>query len=83
MYLSLYQKRLSMFFFTDFMLFVIGKLFSKLLRLGTPEYLAQIFANWYNVQSMQIKWDDNLSEHFNACNGVHQGSVLSPCFFNV
>ena len=32
---------------------------------------------------MQIKWDNSLSEPFNVCNGVHQGSVLPPCLFNV
>ena len=32
---------------------------------------------------MQIKWDNSLSEPFNVCNGVRQGSVLSPWLFNV
>ena len=32
---------------------------------------------------MQIKWNSSLSEPFNVCNDVCQGSVLSPCLFNV
>ena len=59
------------------------KLLSKLLRLGTPVSLVKILANWYAAQSMQIKWDNSLSEPFNVCNGVRQGSVLSPCLLKV
>ena len=38
------------------------KLFSKLLRLGTPVYLVKILANGYAAQPMQIKLDNSLSE---------------------
>ena len=32
---------------------------------------------------MQIKWKNQTSEAFGVTNGVRQGSVLSPCLFNV
>ena len=34
-------------------------------------------------QVCRVKWGDQLSDSFNVLNGVRQGAVLSPIFFNI
>jgi hypothetical protein len=58
-------------------------LFKKLLDRGVPAFLVKILAFWYSHQSMCVKWGDLFSEKFNVSNGVRQGGILSPSFFNV
>ena len=59
------------------------KLFRKLLERGLPEGVVRLLVTWYSSQTMQIKWNNQTSEAFGVTNGVRQGSVLSPCLFNV
>ena len=42
--------------------------------------VVKLLATWYSSQRMQIKWRNSTSE---VTNGVRQGSVLSPCLFNI
>ena len=52
------------------------KLFYKLYNRGAPRSLIRI-------QSMYVKWGESTSAPFNVCNGVRQGSILSPFLFNI
>ena len=58
-------------------------LFEKLAKRGIPEYILKILIYWYENQTMCVKWGNSISEFFNVTNGVRQGSILSPYFFNV
>ena len=59
------------------------RLFTKLLQKGLPVYFVKFLALWYSAQEMQVKWRDSVSSPVHVRNGVRQGSVLSPCLFNV
>ena len=39
--------------------------------------------DWYQHQSMYIKWGSTLPIKFQVANGVRQGGVLSPLLFDV
>ena len=38
---------------------------------------------WYGSQLYRVRWGDLLSDGFTSTNGVAQGGILSPRFFNV
>ena len=59
------------------------KLLFKLKTLGVPTYLLRVIAYWYCNQSLCVRWGSVLSKFFNVTNGVRQGGILSPLFFNV
>ena len=59
------------------------KLFTKLRQRGVPCIIVRILAYWYAEQSMQVKWGSCLSTPFTVSNGVRQGGLLSPAFFNL
>ena len=59
------------------------RLFCKLLKRGVPVAVVKLLSSWYSSQRMQIKWRNRTSEAFVVTNGVRQGSVLSPCLFNI
>ena len=58
-------------------------LFVTLLEMGVPVYFVRLLSVWYEKQPMHVKWKTQLSEKFTVGNGVRQGSVLSPSFFNI
>ena len=58
-------------------------LFEKLANRGIPVYILRILIYWYENQSMCVRWGSSISEFFKVTNGVRQGSILSPYFFNV
>ena len=60
-----------------------SKLFDKLAKRGVPNYIIRILIFWYENQKMCVKWGCLTSELFSVSNGVRQGSILSPHFFNV
>ena len=37
---------------------------------------------WYGSQLYRVRWGDLLSDGFTSTNGVAQGGILSPRFFN-
>ena len=63
--------------------FYHGILFQKLLDRGLSLAITQFLISWYGTQKMRVRWVCCFSEPFSVCNGVRQGSVLSPLFFTV
>ena len=39
--------------------------------------------DWYSNQTVKVRWAGAISEAFGVSNGVRQGGVLSPIFFNI
>ena len=58
-------------------------LFDKLLERKIPPIIVRILVFWYTNQQCVVKWGNSLSCSFTVSNGVRQGGVLSPYFFNV
>ena len=58
-------------------------LFKKLLSRGLPSLIVRLFIYWYTTQSFNVKWCGTFSGSFNSCNGVRQGGILSPIYFNI
>ena len=59
------------------------KLFKKLLHRGIPSCIVKLLYFWYSAQTFCIRWGNVFSSPFTVTNGVRQGGVLSPKFFNV
>lgn len=59
------------------------KLFMKLHARGVPYYILRIIIFWYETQHMCVRWGSVLSDSFKVTNGVRQGGILSPFFFNI
>lgn len=59
------------------------KLFDCLLKQGVPLILVDVLRNWYSKLFVNVRWGGSQSSFFDVCNGVRQGSVLSPCLFNI
>jgi hypothetical protein len=58
-------------------------LFDKLLAKGLPTYIVRLLCFWYCCQEFMVRWANIVSESFKVTNGVRQGGILSPLFFNV
>lgn len=58
-------------------------LFSKLNTRGLPLFVIRLLCFWYVNQQVCVQWGNILSCPFNVSNGVKQGGILSPLFFNV
>ena len=58
-------------------------LFKKLIDRGTPLIFVRIIMQWYTTQKACVRWGSALSDNFLITNGVRQGGILSPLFFNV
>ena len=48
-----------------------------------PPILVRLIVTWYCEQHACVRWDSRLSTKFNVSNGVRQGGILSPLFFNL
>ena len=59
------------------------QLFNKLLNINVPVFIISMLAFWYSRQEMFIRWGNSCSTKFRVTNGVKQGGILSPAFFNV
>ena len=59
------------------------ELFNKLIDRGAPLQLVLMLKFWYTSQALFAGWGNVHSEAFNMRNGIRQGSILSPYFFNV
>ena len=58
-------------------------LFKKLIDSGTPLIFVRIIMQWYATQKACVRWGSVVSDNFLITNGVRQGGILSPLFFNV
>ena len=58
-------------------------LFKKLEKRGIPSPILRVLSYWYEQQTSTVAWGNSFSEPFSCGNGVKQGGVLSPYFFNV
>ena len=58
-------------------------LFSKLIDRNLPIIIVRILLTLFSCQKYIVKWCSVLSDSFYVTNGVPQGRILSPSFFNV
>ena len=58
-------------------------LFEKLIKRNVPCHIVRIIVYWYCNQTFSVTWGSLISESFSVTNGVRQGGILSPIFFNV
>ena len=59
------------------------KLFALLLKRDIPAIILRVVLDLYTRQSVAASWNGCTSNPFSVTNGVRQGGVLSPIFFNV
>ena len=59
------------------------KLFEKLKFRNMPLVIIRLLQYWYKFQKFFVRWSSCVSEPFCVSNGVRQGGILSPAFFNV
>ena len=62
---------------------ITGRFLKKLIDRGTPLIFVIIIMQWYTTQKACVRWGSVLSDNFLITNGVRQGGILSPLFFNV
>ena len=58
-------------------------LFEKLIGRNIPVIIVRIFVVIYRKQQCYVRWGGSMSTSFGISNGVRQGGILSPYFFNV
>ena len=60
-----------------------NKLWKILKEMGIPDHLACLLRNLYAGQEATIRTGHGTIDWFQIGKGVHQGSILSPCLFNL
>ena len=60
-----------------------NKLCKILKKMGIPDHLTCLLRNLYAGQEATVRTGHGTSNWFQIGNGVHQGCILSPCFFNL
>ena len=50
--------------------------------MGIPYHLTCLLRNLYSVQEATVRTGHGTTDWFQIGKGVHQGCILSPCFFN-
>ena len=58
------------------------KLWKILKEMGIPDHLTCLLRNLYAGQEATIRTGHGTTDWFQIGKGVHQGCILSPCFFN-
>ena len=58
-------------------------LFHRLIDRNVPVIFVRFFMVWYCTQEFVVRWGNCFSTTFTTSNGVRQGGILSPLFFNV
>ena len=66
-----------------FDLVYFGKLFRILLSMDIPRCIIRLIFDSYIRQRACVKWNSTKSLYFSIHNGVKQGGVISPIFFNL
>ena len=51
--------------------------------MGTPDHKTCLFRNLYAGKEATVRTGHGTTDWFQIGKGVHQGSILSPCFFNL
>ena len=60
-----------------------NKLWKILKEIGIPDHLTCLLRNLYAGQEATVRTGHGTTDWFKIGKGVHQGCILSPCFFNV
>ena len=60
-----------------------NKLWKILKEMGIPQHLTCLLRNLYAGQEATVRTGHGTTYWFQIGKGVHQGCVLSPCFFNL
>ena len=60
-----------------------NKLWKIIKELGLPNYLTCFLRNLYAGQEATVKTGRRTMDWFQVGKGIHQGSILSPCLFNL
>ena len=60
-----------------------NKLWKILKEMGIPDHLNCLLRNLYAGQEATIRPGHRTTDWFQIGKGVHQGCILSPCFFNL
>ena len=59
------------------------KLWKILKEMGIPDHLTCLLRNLYAGQEATVRTGHGTTDLFQIGKGVHQGSMLSPCLFNL
>ena len=51
--------------------------------MGIPDHLTCLLRNLYAGQEATVRTGHGTTDWFQIWKGVHQGCILSPCFFNL
>ena len=60
-----------------------GTLIHILHKKGIPLYILQLLVFWFSHSEVCVQWDSVISDSFMTINGVRQGGIFSPLFFNI
>ena len=60
-----------------------NKLWEILKEMGIPDFLTCLLRNLYGGQEAIVRTGHGTTDWFQIGKGVHQGCILSPCFFNL
>ena len=52
-------------------------------EMGIPDHLTCLLRNLYTGQEATVRAGHGATDWFQIGKGVHQGCILSPCFFNL
>ena len=52
-------------------------------EIGIPDHLTSLLRNLYAGQEATVRTGHGTTDLFQIGKGVHQGSILSPCLFNL
>ena len=58
-------------------------LLKKLIERDIPPFVIRLLMFWYTEQLFCVRWGNKKSSNFHVKNGLRQGGILSPIFFNV
>ena len=59
------------------------KLWKILKDMGIPKHLTCLLKNLYTGEEATVRTGHGTTDWFKTGKGVHQGSILSPCLFNL
>ena len=60
-----------------------NKLWKTLKEIGIPDHLTCLLRNLYAGQEATVRTGQGTTDWFHSGKGVRQGSILSPCLFNL